>query len=426
MRRWQTPLLLLFIILIIVSFINFKTLYKTQNNKLEEREHHKTPVPTYQPNHGNEENIKTQNDIKELIRLAKSSELKLDEQTNLIQEQAAKIDKIETGLQETRSSQNIETPNSTYKECAHVQIKDVPQIVERTNASKVPVEFYNLRFQNNYLDDFKFVHLESDVCSGVKNEKFIIFVVITDTTENAKATREVLRETWAGVKTHSDWTIRTVYLMGSTNDTHRMASIADESKKYGDIIQASCGDAYRDMSLKVMMALKWVEKYCANAKYVFRGTHDIVFHFGRFFEKINELSKITTESDNVFWGCPSTNMNIIHHGDKKFEKWAQDSPVVWESKQYPTYLGGSGFLMNLQAVRSVNRLYCRTPITWPDDTHMGAFIELLGVPPRGEKLYCQWIQFERLRPNVIIVHINQSKLKILLPMMEKVWKTLNN
>ncbi|CAH1785575.1 unnamed protein product [Owenia fusiformis] len=360
MRRWHVTFSILLLV-IILTFIELKKIYEIHKNRSEIRKHHGTPLRTDPSIPGDGEHIKRQNDTGGQSRLTESFAVKLDEPANLIPEQTANINK-------TQSSPNIATPNSTYKECAQVQINDVPT-VQRAKTSRVPVEFYDLSFHNYYLDDFEYVHLGKDVCSKVETEKFILFVVITDTREDAIAIRQFLRETWGSVKAHSGWTIQTVYLMGSTNDTHRMATIADESKKYGDIIQASCGDAYRDMSLKVMMVLKWVEKYCANAKYVFKGTHDIVVHFGRFFEKINELSKMTKDSDNVFWGCPVTNGYISHHGDKRLQKWAQDSPVVWESRLYPTYLEGSGFLMNMQAVKSVNRLYCRTPVTWPDDTH---------------------------------------------------------
>ena len=81
--------------------------------------------------------------------------------------------------------------------------------------------------------------------------------------------REVIRNTWG----QSDPTkqIRTVFLVGFPPDLvekqKTLDKITDESSQHGDIIQQDFNDVYYNNTLKTLMAIKWINKYCSNSKY---------------------------------------------------------------------------------------------------------------------------------------------------------------
>ncbi|KAJ8940361.1 hypothetical protein NQ318_015754 [Aromia moschata] len=62
--------------------------------------------------------------------------------------------------------------------------------------------------------------------------------------------------------------------------TNQMA-IEDESRKFGDIIQGNFIEAYKNLTYKHIMGLKWAKDYCYNAKFIIKMDDDIVVNMDR-------------------------------------------------------------------------------------------------------------------------------------------------
>lgn len=92
--------------------------------------------------------------------------------------------------------------------------------------------------------------------------------------------RELIRKTWAQ-QTHST---KLVFLLGIPPDetmqdnTTLSEQIIKESVLYGDIVQGTFLDTYRNLSYKHVMGLKWVAHHCHTAKYVLKGDDDAIVH----------------------------------------------------------------------------------------------------------------------------------------------------
>lgn len=66
----------------------------------------------------------------------------------------------------------------------------------------------------------------------------------------------------------SSFQVKIVFLLGQTEDYVTQMRIYDESKIYDDMIQESFVDSYKNLTLKTVMMLKWVNDSCAD-----KGSH---------------------------------------------------------------------------------------------------------------------------------------------------------
>lgn len=62
---------------------------------------------------------------------------------------------------------------------------------------------------------------------------------------------------------HVDFSIRTIFLVGLTENNETQDQIVNESHTYNDLIQESFLDSYNNLTLKSVMMLKWINTNCA-------------------------------------------------------------------------------------------------------------------------------------------------------------------
>lgn len=151
--------------------------------------------------------------------------------------------------------------------------------------------------------------------------------------------RMAIRNTWGKAVDST----RTVFLLGVTENITNINRIKQEIEEYGDIVQGSFTDAYRNMTYKHTMGLKWVAHHCPMAKYVLKVDDDIVLNargMRRFLAK--ELSP---------WGakgliaCPLLPHGIVERNNDS--KW-QVTTAEFSSFYYPAYCAGWYYFRVLQ------------------------------------------------------------------------------
>lgn len=126
--------------------------------------------------------------------------------------------------------------------------------------------------------------------------------------------------------------IKRVFLLGEVPDKFytKQAAILDESKRFGDIVQGAFTEAYRNLTYKHIMGLKWVTENCNLVKYVIKMDDDIVVNF----EKIVSFLKKKSIPNNVIAGYILRGLTPIR---EPANKWYVTSDEYRYSK-YPICL----------------------------------------------------------------------------------------
>jgi hypothetical protein len=103
--------------------------------------------------------------------------------------------------------------------------------------------------------------------SEFKDKDIRVVYIVKSALDHFKR-REVIRKTWGYEKRFSDVTIKTVFLLGSTEtDPELMSRIQKESNDFRDIIQGNFIDSYYNNTIKTMMGLRWAAELCHQARF---------------------------------------------------------------------------------------------------------------------------------------------------------------
>lgn len=159
----------------------------------------------------------------------------------------------------------------------------------------------------------------------------LLLLIIVSSNPSNYENRMVIRNTWGKAVDST----RMVFLLGETDNTTNIHHIMLESKEHGDIVQGSFTDAYRNMTYKHVMGLKWVAHHCPMAKYILKTDDDVVLNsreMRRFLAK--ELSP---------WGARGLiACQVLEHAEaqrNERSKW-KVTTAEYASFYYPTYCAG--------------------------------------------------------------------------------------
>ena len=120
--------------------------------------------------------------------------------------------------------------------------------------------------------DFSYVINNASVCdTGVRHLMYVIYV---ESAPENFFKRAQIRETWGYRDILKHVTGRVVFLLGFTEDDVIQKAIVKESEKYGDVVQMDFVDSYMNLTIKSVMALKWVMDYCSGAEFVIKADDD--------------------------------------------------------------------------------------------------------------------------------------------------------
>lgn len=199
----------------------------------------------------------------------------------------------------------------------------------------------------------------------------LLLVVIVSSKPTNYENRMIIRNTWG----RSVDSMKVVFLLGELSNQTVTQLIQNESLTYGDIVQGNFADAYRNMTYKHVMGLKWISHHCPTAKYVLKTDDDMVVNshaLRRFLGK--ELSP---------WGAKGLiTCQVLEHAQVQRShrsKW-RVSPTEYAAHYYPTYCAGWAILYSQDVVPRLLNTAQNLAYFWIDDVHItGVCAQQIGV-----------------------------------------------
>lgn len=171
--------------------------------------------------------------------------------------------------------------------------------------------------------------------------------------------RMVIRETWG----RRGLGAVVLFLVGANDDLQN--ELEEEDKIYGDIVQGNFKDAYRNMTYKHVMTLKWATYHCPGAKYVLKLDDDVFVHTPAMLGFLaHDLSP---------WGarrlilCDAVTMALVKRSWRS--KW-RVSPLEYPGKMYPDYCAGWAIMYSPDSVFMLYKEAQKESYFWIDDVHI--------------------------------------------------------
>ncbi|XP_071796429.1 beta-1,3-galactosyltransferase 5-like [Asterias amurensis] len=262
---------------------------------------------------------------------------------------------------------------------------------------------------------------KSPGCESVYPTKGNVFLLILVACRPKEIKDRILiRKTWGKVKVHKNKPILVKFLIALPSNILERSLVEDEIAEYGDIIQGDFIDSYKNMTLKVLMGLKWAGLKCPNATYVMNLDSDM---FVNVYNLVTLLE--TSPRERFAIGHLIENAKPFR---KKDAKW--HTPVeMYPDQYYPPYLNGPAYVMSGDLPGLIfNASSQVTYLPW-DDVFVGIVMKKIGIEPLSGKHFEDYPKLDNTSAilNAIkggiathVAHQNEPN-----PTLSEIWKNVS-
>lgn len=251
-----------------------------------------------------------------------------------------------------------------------------------------------------YPHPYKFLINQPDKCKG--RNPFLVLLVTVESYD--VISRKVIRETWGDLSNYKDVDILRLFLVGQapvmTSALQRL--LEEESAMYGDIILQDFLDTYNNLTLKMLMGMEWVTKFCPNASYVMKIDSDV-------FLNVNYLVHHLLHPDLPVRQNYLTGFLVSYTGPirDKVSKWYVPEEL-YPGNTYPPYPSGPGYVFSGDMARKIYQVAQGIPVINIEDAFIGICLYKLDIPltrTPGNVFRAEKINYNaRTFCNVVIVH----------------------
>ncbi|XP_012370326.1 beta-1,3-galactosyltransferase 5 [Octodon degus] len=227
-------------------------------------------------------------------------------------------------------------------------------------------------FKKNYE---QFLQIPDIDCK--RHSPFLVLLVTSSPQQ--VAARMAIRKTWGQAQEVRGQRVRTFFLLGTRNSKEEMMVVAQESKTHGDIIQKNFKDVYFNLTLKTMMGMEWVHRFCPQAAFVMKTDTDMFINV----PYLTELLLKKNRTAGFFTGYLKLKELPIR---SKLSKWyVSHSEYPWS--KYPPFCSGTAYVFSSDVASRVYNISDSIPFIKLEDVFVGLCLAKLGILP--EELHSQ-------------------------------------
>lgn len=230
---------------------------------------------------------------------------------------------------------------------------------------KLPLSKSN-NINESVLIDIPFHYLINNNCAMTlrNNDKIETILIVTSYAENVES-RSALRRAYP--EEHlSQYGIYRVFLLAALKERLSEISqnaIINENERFHDIIQGNFQEAYRNLTYKHLMGLKWAVSMCLNIKYVIKMDDDIIVDM---YSLLNVINVKFYKHKSSIVGYVFNNMRPIRI---KANKWYV-TKEEYASNEYPTFVSGWLYVTDFKTAEKLVAQSTSVPYFWIDDVYI--------------------------------------------------------
>ncbi|XP_074644508.1 beta-1,3-galactosyltransferase 5-like [Tubulanus polymorphus] len=242
--------------------------------------------------------------------------------------------------------------------------KDEPNT--KDNNSCIVTTFYEIETENKVC-----VSIVKDVEIDKICPLNLHFIAYIHTAVKNWEKRRYIRNTWARVAEQRKYRFRIVFFIGMASlSEDEQTALTQEMTDHGDIVQASFIDNYRNMTVKGLTAMSWIEKNCAHIKYVMKLDDDVFANIPRITRTLSQhFGKYSSENPPFI--CYVTAKSTVLR-DKSY-KWSV-SKEEYEPDLYPDYCFGWAYLLHMKTLFKLRRVALSAKYFWIDDAQFTGIV----------------------------------------------------
>lgn len=214
---------------------------------------------------------------------------------------------------------------------------------------------------------YNFIINEAKRCEEVK--PFLVLVV--PVAPQNKADRKIIRETWGAQTVVSGQKVALFFLLGIGKADEK--ELSEESKQHADLIQGDFVDCYKNLTIKTMVMLEWLDAHCRDATYAMKIDSDMFLNL----PKLVEMLKGTPKT-NYLTGLVERAAFVHRHASSK---WFVPFEV-FRGITYPPYALGLGYVLSVDLAKRLVEASREVKALYIEDVYVGMCMQHLGLQPK--------------------------------------------
>lgn len=212
------------------------------------------------------------------------------------------------------------------------------------------------------LENFEYL-INHPTCKERKKRPLVV-VLVHSAPENYHK-RTIIRETW-GAK---DARALLFFIIGAVNSTNLQDKIDLEDKVHEDVVQGNFRDAYRNMTYKHVMALKWFLYDCPKARYLLKTDDDVFVNTPLLYNYLESPSPAVGQqfpSERLLLCFEITSAKVKRSYRSKWRVSFDEYP----EKYFPNHCPGFSILYSADVVKQLYLKAQQLKYFWIDDVHI--------------------------------------------------------
>ncbi|XP_072005625.1 beta-1,3-galactosyltransferase 2-like isoform X2 [Engystomops pustulosus] len=247
---------------------------------------------------------------------------------------------------------------------------------------------------------YRFLVNQPEKC--LTRRPFLVLLVMAESYD-VKA-RDSIRKTWGNLSNYEDVDILRIFLVGisplMTGTIQKL--LEEESTIYGDIVQQDFLDTYNNLTLKTLMGMEWVTKFCPNASYVMKIDSDVFLNVNYLVHHLLH-PELPPQSNYI------TGFIVRYTGPIRdvHSKWYVNEGV-YPGDTYPPYPSGPGYVFSVDMARKIYEVAQNILVFGIEDAFVGICLYKLKISPTNSPENVFRVQKINYNPktfcNLVIVH----------------------
>ncbi|XP_077118130.1 beta-1,3-galactosyltransferase 1-like [Ranitomeya variabilis] len=260
------------------------------------------------------------------------------------------------------------------KEMINKWIEDSVKLQESKNSvNNLTYQAFKHPLAPLYPFPYKFLINQPDKC---KNRKPFLVIMVLVRCQDLES-RHIIRETWGNERIYDVEVVR-IFLVGLPQvcTDRNQYLLKEESVNFGDIVQQDFMDTYHNLTLKTLMGMEWVTKFCPSASYVMKIDSDMFLNADYLIH--NLLYPDLPVQTNYFTGALFKNSGPYRTTSSKWYVPKEVYPI----NTYPPYCSGTGYVFSADMARKIYDVAQVLRVISMEDAFVGICLFMLHISPR--------------------------------------------
>lgn len=219
-----------------------------------------------------------------------------------------------------------------------------------------------------YPYEYHFVINEPHKCE--EEEPFVVLMV--PVAPNNRPHRDIIRSTWGSENLVQGKVVKAFFMLGLQTGERLQDQLLQESKDHRDLIQGDFLDCYKNLTIKTMVMLEWLNSYCSGATYAMKIDSDMFLNVPNLVNMLLNAPKM-----NYLTGLVARGASVLRDPSSK---WYLPTEL-YPDPMYPRYALGLGYVLSLDLPKKLQEASRHVKALYIEDVYLGLCMQHLGIPP---------------------------------------------